>query len=390
MSWVGNDLNTAINSSICGKCIIFYGIIKKVLADNVIVVAPAVVADKSEYFETTCYLCQMSNSEISMHIVPKENDKVLVFSPKTYIAEMFKKDYTTPKVVSTAFGYSPYACIAIYCNYQQNDLHHNTLTVTENALKLLLAYSEADSTDSLPINNICVETFANGDISVGLWEDKDNSTADKAIYKFTLDFKEAEGCKLQYLYDADNEVYGNVVALTADGLSTQIGYNADESDYNSTVTLGADGVMLAKNIKLSCTMTAEGALNVQNEKVTASIAETGDLSIQNEKVIVTAGNDGTVSIDNGSTTIEIAADGKLTVNAGADVTVKSSAKVAVEATGKLSVKGGGIGLKDILDGICDTIAQLKTVGSPASQAADPSTVMNANKIKQTQIAMCME
>lgn len=72
------------------------------------------------------------------------------------------------------------------------------------------------------------------------------------------------------------------------------------------------------------------------------------------------------------------------INDNTGIFVKTD-KIEIVANGKLSITGGSYGahsLKEILNGLCDAIINIKTVGT-GSAVADPSTITTVQFIKQT-------
>ena len=89
---LGVTIADAIRGMIDGKYILGYGIVEEVMADGIVMVSPSVITKKSEYIAVPCVLGTIASDSLSLNIVPKEKDKVMVFYPRLYDHKMFTKE----------------------------------------------------------------------------------------------------------------------------------------------------------------------------------------------------------------------------------------------------------------------------------------------------------
>ena len=132
--------SNAVKAIIGRTCLIEFGVIKKVIAEGVVQVAVSVAKSSSDVRILTCVLISPCSTSFAINIVPKVNDKVLVFFPRRFNADMFSTRKTDIIEDENGEGFTPFSGLAILVNQFRSD-YKNTLTVdngditvdTENA-----------------------------------------------------------------------------------------------------------------------------------------------------------------------------------------------------------------------------------------------------------------
>lgn len=137
---MGTTTADMVRELIGGRYILDYGIIEEILADGVIMVAPSVIRKKSDYMAVPCVLGTTASQSLTVSIEPKVNDKVIVFYPKTFDGNMFRKQGSDTLVNPYAQNYSPYGGIAFLMNQYQTAVHKNTIVADEGEIKADLFY----------------------------------------------------------------------------------------------------------------------------------------------------------------------------------------------------------------------------------------------------------
>lgn len=132
--------SNAVKAIIGRTCLIEFGIIKQVVATGVVKVAVSVAKESSDVRILTCVLVSPCSTSFAINFVPKENDKVLVFFPRRFNADMFSTNKNDIIIDENGEGFTPFTGLAVLYNQFRGD-YTNTLTVdngnitvtTENA-----------------------------------------------------------------------------------------------------------------------------------------------------------------------------------------------------------------------------------------------------------------
>ena len=132
--------SNAVKAIIGRTCLIEFGIIKQVVATGVVKVAVSVAKESSDVRILTCVLISPCSTSFAINFVPKENDKVLVFFPRRFNADMFSTNKNDIIIDENGEGFTPFTGLAVLYNQFRSD-YTNKLTVdngditvtTENA-----------------------------------------------------------------------------------------------------------------------------------------------------------------------------------------------------------------------------------------------------------------
>ena len=132
--------SNAVKAIIGRTCLIEFGIIKQVVATGVVKVAVSVAKESSDVRILTCVLISPCSTSFAINFVPKENDKVLVFFPRRFNADMFSTNENDIIIDENGEGFTPFTGLAVLYNQFRSD-YTNKLTVdngditvtTENA-----------------------------------------------------------------------------------------------------------------------------------------------------------------------------------------------------------------------------------------------------------------
>lgn len=120
--------SNAVKAIIGRTCLIEFGVIKKVIAKGVVQVAVSVAKSSSDVRILTCVLISPCSTSFAINFVPKVNDKVLVFFPRRFNADMFSTKKTDIIEDENGEGFTPFSGLAILVNQFRSD-YKNTLTV---------------------------------------------------------------------------------------------------------------------------------------------------------------------------------------------------------------------------------------------------------------------
>lgn len=91
------------------------------------------------------------------------------------------------------------------------------------------------------------------------------------------------------------------------------------------------------------------------------------------KVTVKVSKDKNITVDNGKVSVKVSDE--ITVDNGkAKVTIDSNGNVTIESQGKYTIKNNITDLKDVIDGLAETIKTLTTEGSAVAQKVTEATV----------------
>lgn len=120
--------SNAVKAIIGRSCLIEFGIIKNIIADGVVKVAVSVAKDASDTRILPCVLVSPCASSFAINIVPKIDDKVLVFFPRRFNADMFSTNENDIITDANGEGFTPFTGLAILYNQFRSD-YKNKLTV---------------------------------------------------------------------------------------------------------------------------------------------------------------------------------------------------------------------------------------------------------------------
>lgn len=395
-SAMGATLAEAVRSVVNGKYILGYGIVEEVMADGVVMVSPSALTHKSEYVACPCILGTMSSDAITVNVVPKVKDKVLVFYPRRYDHKMFSKESDGAIINRSDFGYSPYTGIAFLFNQFQESQHFNWATIDSGTIDAHLAYDEGQSDEEVKVNNLHLALSGNGSVeshhkylkddevynvnkaldaegakesaqykylsddeAYNVTKELDAETAlETEQYKYLSDDEvynivktvdgETGSVKLECKYVGDDSVYNTVIALDGETGDITIQTGDDGGEYNSTFTIKGDGNLSFTNPKATLGITEEGALSFENEKATVSVTDGGDISLANEKVEISATNDGEFTVTADGTTVTYK-KGEITLDDGTNSFKMGSSGVEMsDGQGKVSISSGKVTLQGLM------------------------------------------
>lgn len=141
------NFNSAVEAIIGRSCIIDYGIIQKVVAGGIVNVSLAVAKTKQDIVCMTCVLANIASNSLTLDIVPKEGDRVVVVYPRLYDSQMFTIPEEEEKIKEIivnpdARGYSVVSGIAFLANQYKKAAHKNLIQFDSGKLTLKLAYNK--------------------------------------------------------------------------------------------------------------------------------------------------------------------------------------------------------------------------------------------------------
>lgn len=247
----GVTIADAIRGMIDGKYILGYGIVEEVMADGIVMVSPSVITKKSEYIAVPCVLGTIASDALSLNIVPKEKDKVMVFYPRLYDHKMFTKESEGAIINVSDIGYSPYTGIAFLMNQYQTKWHKNYITVENGAMDAYLCYDEANSDEDNDIHNLTFKTLGDGSF------------------------------ESHHAYSKDDEAFQTNVSVKADGnISVETGLK--DGDYNAKLSIAPSGALSYKNPKASADIKDDGVIEIKNENATVTIDSNGNITLDSK------------------------------------------------------------------------------------------------------------
>ena len=166
--------SNAVKAIIGRTCLIEFGVIKKVIASGVVQVAVSVAKSSSDVRILTCVLVSPCSTSFAINFVPKENDKVLVFFPRRFNADMFSTNKNDIIIDENGEGFTPFTGLAVLYNQFRSD-YTNTLTVDNGDI-------------TVTTENASVHIDANGSVTVNA---NSGVTVDAKDGKITLKNNEA-------------------------------------------------------------------------------------------------------------------------------------------------------------------------------------------------------
>jgi hypothetical protein len=331
----------AVQQVIKRTCIVDYGVIVKVLGDNVVRVGISVANNVEDVQIITCTLVSLCSSALSVNIEAVEGDKVLVVFPRHYNPKMFDPEVTDPIIDDTVQGYTRYAGLAFLVNQFEYNAHRNNIQLTADGL--LTARVPYDDNDSA--NILTAQTDSEGLMSLDIAKDSEEEGAD--LVTFTVDQE------------------GNIGAILHQGDT-------------SSINIFSEGKL-------------EYAVGEDKNKITFDLSNTEDqiTTISTYGVSVTTDKDNNITVDNGKASISADKDGAITITSNSDttVTIDKNGNITLQAKGKLSLKNNSANLFTILDGMLNILnTSLATQGSPAAHTVVPSQFQT----QQTQLGQLMQ
>ena len=248
---LGVTIADAIRGMIDGKYILGYGIIEEVMADGIVMVSPSVITKKSEYIAIPCVLGTIASDALSLNIIPKEKDKVMVFYPRLYDHKMFTKESEGTIVNASDMGYSPYTGIAFLMNQYQTKWHKNYITVENGAMDAHLCYDEENSDENNDIHNLIFKTLADGSF------------------------------ESHHAYSKDDEAFQTNISVSADGnISIETGLK--DGDYNAKLSIAPSGALNYTNPKASTDIKDDGVIEIKNQNATVTIDSNGNITLDSK------------------------------------------------------------------------------------------------------------
>ena len=122
----------AVQQVIKRTCIVDFGIIIKVMGENVVKVGISVADSPEDVQIITCTLVSFCSASVAVNVEAVEGDKVLVVFPRHYNPKMFNVNTKDPIIDSTLKGYSRYAGIALLVNQFNESSYKTTVTVNKD------------------------------------------------------------------------------------------------------------------------------------------------------------------------------------------------------------------------------------------------------------------
>ena len=122
----------AVQQVIKRTCIVDFGVIVKVMGENVIKVGISVADNPEDIQIITCTLVNFCSSSVAVNVEAVEGDKVLVVFPRHYNPKMFNVKTKDPIIDSTLKGYSRYAGLAMLVNQFNKSSYKTTVTVNKD------------------------------------------------------------------------------------------------------------------------------------------------------------------------------------------------------------------------------------------------------------------
>lgn len=183
--------SNAVKAIIGRTCLIEFGIIKQVVATGVVKVAVSVAKESSDVRILTCVLISPCSTSFAINFVPKENDKVLVFFPRRFNADMFSLGEGKNDIIidENGEGFTPFTGLAVLYNQFRSD-YTNTLTVDNGDITVATekVSIHIDTSGNITVNaNKGVTVNASSDVTVnansGKVSVKNSSTDLKTVLK---------------------------------------------------------------------------------------------------------------------------------------------------------------------------------------------------------------
>lgn len=181
--------SNAVKTIIGRTCLIEFGIIKQVVATGVVKVAVSVAKESSDVRILTCVLISPCSTSFAINFVPKENDKVLVFFPRRFNADMFSTNKNDIITDENGEGFTPFTGLAVLYNQFRSD-YKNTLTVDNGDITVATekVSIHIDTRGNITVNaNKGVTVNASSDVTVnansGKVSVKNSSTDLKTVLK---------------------------------------------------------------------------------------------------------------------------------------------------------------------------------------------------------------
>ena len=340
----------AIQQVIRRTCIVDYGVIVKVLGDNVVRVGISVADNVEDVQIITCTLVTLCSSAISVNIEAVEGDKVLVVFPRHFNPQMFNTGKKDPIIDDSIEGYTRYAGLALLINQFDYSSHRKNINISaDGVLSVRLPYDENDTA-----NVITAQTDSEGKISLDIAKDSDEDDADlvtltvdqdgnadltlqqgdvsviKASSEGTLEYGVGDTNKITAdLSDQDNNT---ITVSDSNGISVETSIDSDENSV-MVVKQGEDGA-----ITISSKGTLEYSVGDTN-KITADLSDQSGNSItisDSNGTSIETSSDGMTITDTNDNSIETTSSG-LTITDANGCTYETSSEGTV-INGNLKVK----------------------------------------------------
>lgn len=170
--------STAIQQVIKRTCIIDFGVITKVLGENIVKVGIAVADSVTDIQILTCTLVSPCSASLSINIEPSVGDKVLIISPRHYNPDMFEvpeeDEDLAPIIDNTCQGYTRLSALAILMNQFNYEKHKKSINISaDGVLSVRLPYDDDDNA-----NVITAQTDGDGKVTLDIAKDSDEDDAD--------------------------------------------------------------------------------------------------------------------------------------------------------------------------------------------------------------------
>lgn len=155
------NLPSAVQATVKKSCLVDFGIVKEIVADGIVKVLISVAERNEDIKVITCVYANPASSNLALKIVPKVNDKVIVFYSRYFNPSMFSLEEKEAIVDSYGEGYNMYSGIAIPLNQFKNSSYHRYLKADKDKLTLALGYDK-----STKENKFVAEVDENGNVNL--------------------------------------------------------------------------------------------------------------------------------------------------------------------------------------------------------------------------------
>jgi len=178
-----------INMILERRYIISYGVVTDVVDEGLVSVLCSVAQGAQGIMTMVCVLANLASDTLTVNVVPKAGDKVLVLCPNLFDPDMFDPEQKETIVNERAHGYSPLYSIAIPINQYKTNAHKNTVTFEDGTVKAKLAYDKDNDKNNaeLDINADGSLTYKNPNTTLTVSAEGDISIETKGKFSFKND-----------------------------------------------------------------------------------------------------------------------------------------------------------------------------------------------------------
>lgn len=150
-----------VQAMIGKSCIVDFGVIKDIPIKGVVTVGISVAKKPNDIKVITCIYANITSSACTLNVIPTVGDKVVIFYPRKYNANMFSPDKTDVIIDSYATGYDLQSGIAVPLSQYRSASHKNIIEFEDGAITAKLGYNKDDNK-----NHLLFSTTKKGAVSV--------------------------------------------------------------------------------------------------------------------------------------------------------------------------------------------------------------------------------